>query len=129
MAGLESKSFNAPDETRPFVDKGAGEVVTLGEGSVLKATFEPGWVWSEHIGPLAGTDTCESPHLLYVLSGRMHVRMNDGTEGEVGPNDVARVEPGHEAWVVGDEACTVVDFGASPSYAKPTAADQEPALG
>jgi quercetin dioxygenase-like cupin family protein len=129
MAGLENKSFNAPDETRPFADKGAAEVVALGDGSVLKARFEPGWVWSEHLRPVAGTDSCESPHLLYVLSGRMHVRMNDGTEGEVGPNDVARIEPGHDAWVVGDEACTVVDFGASPSYAKQTAAAQEPEMG
>ncbi len=129
MAGLESKSFNTPDETRPFADKGAAEVVNLGDGSVLKARFEPGWVWSEHLRPVAGTDTCQSPHLLYVLSGRMHVRMNDGAEGEVGENEVARIEPGHDAWVVGDEACTVVDFGASPSYAKPTAAAREPGMG
>ena len=129
MAGLESKSFNAPEETRPFADKGAAEVVALGDGTVMKARFEPGWVWSEHLGPVVGTDTCQSPHLLYVLSGRMHVRMNDGTEGEVGENEVARVEPGHDAWVVGDEPCTVVDFGASPSYAKPTAAAQEPGMG
>lgn len=120
MSGLESKSFDAPDETRPFADKGAAEVVTLGGAAVLKGRFEPGWRWSEHVRPLAGTDSCESPHLLYVLSGRMHVRMNDGTDAEAGPNDVVRVEPGHDAWVVGEEACTVVDFGASPAYAQPT---------
>ncbi|HEU5455387.1 MAG TPA: cupin domain-containing protein [Nocardioides sp.] len=119
MSGLESKSFNAPEETRPFADKGAAELVALGDGTVMKARFEPGWVWSQHLAPLAGTDTCQSPHLLYVLSGRMHVRMDDGTEGEVGENEVARIEPGHDAWVVGDEPCNVVDFGASPSYAKP----------
>ena len=61
MAGLESKSFNAPDETRPFADKGAAELVALGDGTVMKARFEPGWVWSEHLAPLAGTDTCQSP--------------------------------------------------------------------
>jgi quercetin dioxygenase-like cupin family protein len=126
MAGLESKSFDAPDETRPFADKGAAEVVSLGAGTVLKGRFEPGWRWSEHLRPVVGTDSCESPHLLYVLSGRMGVRMDDGTEGEVGPNDVARIDPGHDAWVVGDEACTVVDFGASPSYAKPSAAPEPP---
>ena len=127
MAGLESKSFNEPEETRPFADKGAAELVALGDGTVMKARFEPGWVWSEHLAPLAGTDTCQSPHLLYVLSGRMHVRMDDGTEGEVGENEVARIEPGHDAWVVGDEPCIVVDFGASPSYAKPPAAAQDSA--
>ena len=118
MAGLESKSFDAPDETRPFADKGGAEVVALGDGTVMRARFEPGWRWTEHLAPIAGTDTCQSPHLLYVLSGRMHVRMDDGAEGEVGPNEVARIEPGHDAWVVGDEACVVVDFGISPSYAK-----------
>ena len=119
MSGLETKSFDTPDETRPFADKGAAQIVTLGGSSVLKGRFEPGWRWSEHVRPLAGTDTCQSPHFLYVLAGRMHVRMNDGTEGETGPGDVARIEPGHDAWVVGDEPCLVVDFGASPAYAQP----------
>ena len=118
MAGLESKSFDAPDETRPFVDKGAAEVVTLAGSAVLKGRFDPGWRWSAHVGPIAGTDSCQSPHFLYVLSGRMGVAMDDGAEGEVGPNDVARIEPGHDAWVVGDEPCIVVDFGASPAYAQ-----------
>ena len=127
MAGLESKNFDAPDEIRPFAGKGAAELVALGDGSVMKARFEPGWVWSEHIGPIAGTDSCQSPHLLYVLSGRMHVRMDDGTEGELGENEVARIEPGHDAWVVGDEPCIAVDFGASPAYAKSPAEAQEQA--
>jgi hypothetical protein len=116
---MESRSFDSPEEVRPFTDKGAAEVVTLAGSTVLKGRFEAGWRWSEHVRPLAGTDTCQSPHLLYVLSGRMHVRMDDGDEGEAGPNDVVRIEPGHDAWVVGDEPCVVVDFGASPSYARP----------
>lgn len=117
MSGMEMKSFDAPDESRPFADKGAAEVVTLGGSTVLMARFEPGWRWSEHVRPIAGTDTCQSPHFLYVVSGRMHVVMNDGTEAEATPNSVARIEPGHNAWVVGDEDCVVVDFGASPAYA------------
>lgn len=119
MAELEVKNLDRPDETRPFVDRGRAEIVTLGGGTVGRGTFEPGWRWSEHVRPLAGTDSCQSPHLLYVLSGRMHLRMDDGTEGEAGPNEVVRAEPGHDAWVVGDEPCVVVDFGASPSYARP----------
>jgi quercetin dioxygenase-like cupin family protein len=119
MAGVEVKSLDAPEEVRPFVDKGQTAVVTIGGGTVLRGTFEPGWRWSEHVKPIAGTDSCQSPHLLYVLSGRMKVVMDDGTEGEVGPGDVARIEPGHDAWVVGDEACESVDFGPSPAYAKP----------
>jgi mannose-6-phosphate isomerase-like protein (cupin superfamily) len=117
MSGLESKSFTTPDEKRPFADKGYADVLTIGGHTVLHATFEPGWRWSEHLRPIAGTDSCESSHFLYVLSGRMHVRMNDGTEAEVGPDDVARIEPGHDAWVVGEAPCEIIDFGASPAYA------------
>jgi uncharacterized cupin superfamily protein len=121
MTGMASKTFDAPDETRPFADKGMAQVVSVGEHVVLKGQFEPGWRWSEHLKPVVGTDSCQSPHFLYVLSGRMRVRMNDGSEDEVGPNTVARIEPGHDAWVVGDEPCIVVDFGASTSYAQPAA--------
>ena len=121
MTGMASKTFDAPDETRPFADKGMAQVVNVGDQVVLKGQFEPGWRWSEHLKPVVGTDSCQSPHFLYVLSGRMRVRMNDGSEDEVGPNTVARIEPGHDAWVVGDEPCVVVDFGASTSYAQPAA--------
>lgn len=124
MAGLESKSFATPDETRPFADKGGAEVVTVGGSTVLRGRFEPGWRWSEHVRPIAGTDSCQSPHFLYMISGRMHVVMNDGTEAEAQPGDVVRIEPGHDAWVVGDEACVAVDFGISPAYAQPAAAAQ-----
>ena len=118
MPNLDVKSFDSPDETRPFVDKGNAKVVKIRDDTVLYGTFEPGWRWSEHVKPLAGTDSCQSPHFLYVLSGRMQVRMDDGAEQEVRPNSVARIEPGHDAWVVGDEPCIVVDFGPSAAYAK-----------
>ncbi|HLI41032.1 MAG TPA: cupin domain-containing protein, partial [Streptosporangiaceae bacterium] len=59
---------------------------------------------------LAGTDSCQVAHTAYVISGRMHVRMNDGTEADLGPGDAHYVSPGHDAWVVGDEPCTVIDF-------------------
>lgn len=127
MADLEVKNVATPDETRPFVDKGEAAVVDVAGHPVLYGTFEPGWRWSEHVGPIAGTDSCESPHLLYVISGRMHVRMDDGTEGEFGTNSVARIEPGHDAWVIGDEPCIAVDFGASPLYAKSSQAAEETA--
>ena len=118
MAGMELKSLNSPDETRPFVDKGQAAVVNIGGGAVMRGTFEPGWRWSEHVKPIAGTHSCQSPHFLYMLSGRMKIVMDDGTEGEAGPGDVVRIEPGHDAWIVGDETCEVIDFGVSPVYAK-----------
>ena len=118
MTGMEIKGFGSPEEKRPFVDKGEGLVVQLGGTTVIKSTFEPGWHWMEHIKPIAGTDFCQSNHLLYVLSGRMAIRMDDGTEGECGPDEAVRIEPGHDAWVVGDVPCVVVDFGISPTYAQ-----------
>jgi quercetin dioxygenase-like cupin family protein len=118
MASLEVKSTKSPDETRPFADKGQAAVVNVGEHPVLYGTFEPGWRWSEHVQPLAGTESCQASHLLYCLSGRMHVVMDDGSEAEVGPGDVASIPPGHDAWTVGDEACVAVDFGGYAQYAQ-----------
>jgi len=118
MAGLEVKNFGSPDETRPFKDKGQAAVVNLGDGTAGLATFEPGWSWSEHVKPIAGTESCEAPHMAYVVSGRMKIVMDDGTEAEVVPGDAAVIPPGHDAWTVGEEACVMVDFGGMEGYAK-----------
>jgi uncharacterized cupin superfamily protein len=118
MAGMEVRSFDSPDETRPFEGKGQVEVVNLAGQTVLKGTFEPGWRWSENVKPIAGTDTCQAPHMLYCESGRMKVAMDDGTEQEIGPGDVATIAPGHDAWIVGDEPCVMIDFGGYGQYAQ-----------
>ena len=120
MAGVEIKNVNAPDETRGFAGKGQGGIYNVGGHPVLYGTFEPGWKWSEHIKPIAGTDSCEATHLLYCISGRMMIVHNDGSEGEIGPGDIVSIAPGHDAWVVGDEACVAVDFGGYAQYAKPS---------
>jgi hypothetical protein len=118
MADLEVKNFDSPDETRPFEGKGQAEVVTLAGHTVGKATFEPGWKWSENVKPIAGTDSCQVSHLGYVMSGRMRIFMDDGSESEVGPGDVMAIPPGHDADVPGDEPCVVLDFGVFGEYAK-----------
>ena len=118
MAETLVSHFGSPEEKRPFVDKGEAHVVHLGDQVVMKGTFMPGWHWKDHLGPIAGTETCQSPHLLYCLSGRMRIRMDDGTESECGPDDVVRIDPGHDAWVVGDAPCVVVDFGIMSGYAQ-----------
>jgi hypothetical protein len=118
LAGLDVKNVGSPDETRPFADKGQAAVVEVSGHPVLYGTFEPGWRWSDHVKPIAGTDSCQATHLLYCLSGRMKVVMGDGSEGEIGPGDVAAIGPDHDAWVVGDEACVAVDFGGYAQYAK-----------
>jgi quercetin dioxygenase-like cupin family protein len=114
-ARMRSKDLGSPDEVRSF-EKGKMEVVNLGDDVVVgRAVFEPGWQWSKHVKPLAGTDSCQ---VGYVVSGRMHVRMDDGSEQEVGPGTAVTIPPGHDAWIVGDEPCTMLDFSGADQYAK-----------
>jgi quercetin dioxygenase-like cupin family protein len=120
-ATAAKRSFGQPDETRPFQEgMGQLEVISIGDYDVGLGTFEPGWQWSKHVKPIAGTDSCQANHTGYVVSGRMVIRMNNGDEVEVGPGDTFHLPPGHDAWVVGDEACKMFDFTGVTRYAKPT---------
>ncbi len=118
MASVEIKTFESPDEVREFQGNGHADVVEVGGRTVGRGVFEPGWKWSENVKPIAGTDSCQVSHLGYVISGRMRVVMDDGSDGEVGPGDVCAIPPGHDAEVVGDEPCVLVDFGEFGDYAK-----------
>ncbi|MET9215991.1 MULTISPECIES: cupin domain-containing protein [unclassified Nocardia] len=119
MSALTRKNFDAPEETRPFEqDKGKLDLVNLDSGPVGRAVFEPGWRWSLHVKPIAGTESCQAPHMGYCLSGRMVVVMDDGEQQEFGPGDLMVVPPGHDAWVVGDEACVMLDWQGVADYAK-----------
>lgn len=118
MASAEVKSFDRPEESRPFEGKGKADVVTIDGRSVGRATFEPGWKWSVNVKPIMKTDSCEGDHLGYCLQGRLRVRMNDGTTVEFGAGDAFHIPPGHDAEVVGNEACVAVDFGSFTEYAK-----------
>ncbi|MEU7603175.1 cupin domain-containing protein [Streptomyces sp. NPDC040724] len=121
MAGLVSKSFDKADETRPFEDgMGRLDLVETDGGLIGRAVFEPGWKWSEHIRPLAGTDSCQADHTGYVVQGRMQIVMNDGGRIEVAAGDYIRIPPGHDAWVVGDEPCVVLDWTGYGNFAKPS---------
>jgi quercetin dioxygenase-like cupin family protein len=118
-ARLIRRSLDTPDETRRFeAGKGQLELVTTDAGPVGRARFEPGWRWSEHVKPIAGTESCQAAHVGYFISGRMRVVMDDGTEDEFGPGDLMICPPGHDAWTVGDEACVVVDWTGFGDYAK-----------
>ena len=119
MPAMVRKSLDTPDETRPF-EGGTGKLelaVTEG-GSVGRATFQPGWKWSEHVKPIAKTDSCQAAHTGYVVSGRMKVVMDDGEEMEYGPGDFAVMAPGHDAWIIGNEPCVVIDWQGYADYAK-----------
>src|SRR3954451_20068873 len=110
MADVEVKDFDSPDETRQFEGNGHADVVELGGLPVSRGTFEPGWKWSTNLKPIAGTDSCQVHHLGYCVSGRMKVTMDDGSEQEIAPGETASIPPGHDAEVVGDEACVWIDF-------------------
>ena len=115
---VEVKNLNSPDETRPFEGKGKADVSNLGGKAVGRAVFEPGWKWSDNVKPIAGTDSCEVAHLGYCMSGHMRVRMDDGSEADIGPGDVFAIPPGHDAEIVGEESCVMLDFGRFGDYAK-----------
>ena len=117
MSAIAKKSLNTPDETRTF-PKGKVELATVGGVTFGRATLQPGWKWSESVKPIAKTDSCQAPHTQYVISGRLHIRMDDGTEKEYGPGDVGIIPPGHDAWVVGNEACVSIDITGMTHYAE-----------
>ena len=118
MAKMERKSFDNPEETRS-IEKGRIEVVKLGEVTAMRVRFEPGWRWSECVKPVVGTPSCQVGHLMHVVSGRMGVRMDDGSEVEFRPGDVGVIPPGHDAWIVGNESFVGIDFQGGAVYAKP----------
>jgi hypothetical protein len=116
-ATMQGKNLDSPDETREF-ENGKLDVVNLGEVTVGRAVFQPGWRWSQDVKPIAGTDSCEVPHVGYVISGRMRVRMDDGTEHEFGPADALVIPPGHDAWIEGDETFVMLDFSGAEQYGR-----------
>ena len=118
MARMTIKRFSAPDETRPFVDKGRLELIRLGDDLVGRGIFEPGWRWSKHVKPIAQTTSCEAAHAGYVLSVRMRVVLDEGQEAEIAPGDFVTIPPGHDAWTVGSEPCVMLDFAGFADYAK-----------
>lgn len=104
------QSFDEADETRALPG-GRVDLIRLGGLAFDRAIFEPGWRWSEH----ASSASCDERHLGYLVSGCMRFRMDDGTEVEATAGDVYLVPPGHDAWVVGDEACVALDLEPSPA--------------
>ena len=117
MQKTTHKSFEQPDETREFPN-GEAQIVSIGGVQVGRMIFHPGWRWSNDVKPIAGTDSCEAPHFQYHVSGRLAIRMDDGTEMVAGPGDVTSLPSGHDAWVVGDEPAVIVDWYGASNYAK-----------
>ena len=111
------KSFDSPDETRLF-EKGKLEIVRIGRMTLGRASYEPGWRWSEHVSPIAGTPLCEVEHVGMVLSGRAMAAMKDGTEVELAAGSLFHVPPiAHDSWVIGDEHYVSLHFLGAEQYA------------
>ena len=117
MRTTELRDFSHPDEVRAF-EKGRAEILNTSGGSIGRLILEPGWRWSEHVKPFAGTELCEAPHFQYHVAGRLHIVMADGREFEAGPGAITSLPAGHDAWVVGNEAVVLVDFFGATNYAK-----------
>jgi hypothetical protein len=120
IKSIQKKTLNTPDEVRMF-DKGKVELATVGTVTFGRASFEPGWKWSESVKPIVKTEYCEAPQVQYHVSGRLKVRMVDGSEQEFGPGDVGVIPSGHDAWVVGNEPVVAIDISGMTHYAKPAA--------
>lgn len=118
MAGYETKALETPDETRTF-EHGKVDVVKLGGHSIGRASLERGWKWSECVKPIVGTESCQVAHVGYCVAGRLGVVLDDGTEFQIKAGDAYVIEPGHDAWVEGDEGFSGVEFESLADYAKP----------
>jgi uncharacterized RmlC-like cupin family protein len=105
-----------PDDLRKFTN-GKVELANLGDVTIGRITLDPGWKWSNDVKPIVNTSSCQLPHTQYVISGRLRVRMDDGTEQESGPGEALYVPPGHDAWVIGNEPFVAVDFTGMKEYA------------
>jgi hypothetical protein len=120
MAGLHVGSFDSPDEVRS-PDKTTIDVVRMGDSATAsRMTFQPGWRWSECIKPIAGTESCQVRHVGVVESGTLHIAHDDGTEADARPGQSYVIEPGHDAWVIGDEPFVAYEFEtkAAEEYAR-----------
>ena len=112
-----TKNLNSPDQTTPF-EKGMMETVTVAGITLHQMTFQPGWKWSDHIKPTVKTESCPKRHLMYMVSGKLKLVMNDGTQVELVPGDFTVIEPGHNAWVIGDEPVVALEMAAIENAAK-----------
>jgi quercetin dioxygenase-like cupin family protein len=113
---LRLVNFDDPTEVRTF-EKGRFEVYSVGPMTLGRATYDPGWRWSEHVGAATGATSCPVEHVGLVLSGQAAVRMDDGTERVMREGDFFYVPPGHDSWVVGDEPYVSLHVMGSEGYA------------
>ena len=124
MATIYKKSVKSPDEVRTF-DKGKVDLVKLANTTFGLATLNPGWKWSQCVKPIVKTKSCEAPHTQYVISGKLHLAMDNGDHFDIGPGDAAVIPPGHDAWVIGNEPFVAIDVTGMAHYAETSMAHKK----
>ena len=117
MIPVDLKRFDHPDEVRLF-EKGRFEIVRIGGMTIGRATYEPGWKWSTHVGAVLGKRSCAVEHVGLVLSGCATAAMDDGLVTELKAGDVFYIMPGHDSWVIGDEPYVSLHFLGADDYAQ-----------
>jgi quercetin dioxygenase-like cupin family protein len=113
------KRFDHPDETRTF-PKGKFELIHLAGMTIGRASYEPGWRWSEHVGRASGSPYCQVEHVGLVVSGRATAAMEDGTIYDMKAGDLFYIPPGHDSWVIGEEPYVSIHLMGSMDYASHT---------
>ena len=114
---LVVRRFEQPDEQRTM-PLGQFELVNLAGTTVGRASYEPGWKWSKHVGAALGQASCQVEHIGLVVSGRNRITMDDGRVIEVGPGDLFSVPPGHDSEVIGNEPYVSLHLIGGESYAR-----------
>jgi class 3 adenylate cyclase len=117
MARVQWKSLDAPDEVRRM-PHGTIEIYTLDDIVIGRTVFEKDWHWANDVKPIAGTALCQYHHVGVCISGRLGVRMEDGTTSEIEPGTVFDIPPGHDGWVIGDEPWVTYDVAGMRAYAR-----------
>jgi class 3 adenylate cyclase len=117
MSGIVAKRFQEPDDTVTF-EHGYTNVLNIGSLAIGREVLDPGWRWSIHVKPIAGTDRCEFHHVGYLLAGRLSFESRDGQTVEVSQGEVYEVAPGHDAWVIGDDEVMIIEFQGVLGWAK-----------
>jgi hypothetical protein len=118
VSKFEVKSHGSPDEVRS-PEKTRVEVVKLEGYTIGRFNFQPGWRWSECVKPVVKTDLCQLSHVGHAVSGRIRVRMADGSEKTISAGESYTIPPGHDAWVEGDETFVGIEVLSADAYAKP----------
>jgi hypothetical protein len=114
-----------PIEVRSF-PLGRFELFRIGGLEIGRAVYEPGWRWTEHVRPAAGTELCEVGHIGLVVAGRVAVKMRNGRELMLAAGDLFSVPPGHDSWVIGSERYESLHFLGADRYTRPRIAEENP---